>query len=135
MKWLVSHPNLPRDYRAHAGVILETWFHPEILIPKLRARHAQIREALAEDPFPPRPATNPTDRGCETILAGMETFIRATDFANAIGPPGPGITTATEHNVEPGKTYRYRAHAVLPTLEGPQGTGVSKMITVRVPEK
>ena len=211
MERLVSHPNLLREYRDQASAILETWFRPEILIPKLRALHARIRDDLADDPFPPRRATNPGDRSYEDILASMETFIReryalaraqlavpgerpapqrmeakggqegpkpgppspdaptdlravqvtpagvelrwtdhaegevayvvqrctgvdATDFANTIGQGGRAITTAADHNVQPGKTYRYRVYAVLPTPQGPRGTGVSKVITVRVPE-
>ena len=211
MERLISHPDILRQYRAQASVILETWFRPEILIPKLRALYDQIREELAEDPYPPRRATVPSDRGYQDILASMETFIRqryalaraqldapgerpqprqmeptpgqdgpkpgppspdaptelravnvtsssvelrwtdhaqgamayvvqrcigadATDFVNAIGQGGQAITTATDRDVQPGKTYRYRAYAVVPTPQGPRGTGVSNLITVRVPE-
>lgn len=209
MERLVSHPNVLHQYRDQASVILETWFRPEILIPKLRALYDQIRADLAEDPYPPQRATVPSDRGYEDILASMETFIRqryalaraqldapgdrplpkhpttdqegpkpgppspdaptelravkvtpssvelrwtdhapgaiayvvqrctgadATDFANAIGQGGQAITTATDRDVQPGKTYRYRAYAVLPTPQGPRGTGLSNPITVRVPE-
>ena len=76
MERLISQPNLLRQYREQAGAILETWFRPEILIPKLRALHEQIRADLAEDPFPPRRATVPSDTGYQDILASMETFIR-----------------------------------------------------------
>ena len=58
----------------------------------------------------------------------------ATDFVNAIGQGGQAITTATDRDVQPGKTYRYRVYAVVPTPQGPRGTGVSNLITVRVPE-
>ena len=211
MERLVSQPNLLRQYREQAGAILETWFRPEILIPKLRAWHDQIRTDLAEDPFPPRRATVPSDKGYEDILASMEAFIRqryalaraqldapgdrprpqplppppdqqgpqpgppspdaptdlsavkvtrssvelrwanhaegamayvvqrcagadAKDFANAIGQEGPDITAAIDRNVQPGKVYRYRVYAVRPTPRGPQGTGVSNVITVPIPE-
>jgi hypothetical protein len=76
MERLISQPNLLRQYREQAGAILETWFRPEILIPKLRALHDQIRTDLAEDPFPPRRATVPTDTGYQDIIVSMETFIR-----------------------------------------------------------
>ena len=59
----------------------------------------------------------------------------ATDFANAIGQGGANITTAIDHDVQPGKTYRYRVYAVLPTPQGPRGTGVSKVIIVHIPEQ
>ncbi|MDB6040172.1 MAG: hypothetical protein JWM99_4013 [Verrucomicrobiales bacterium] len=57
----------------------------------------------------------------------------ATDFVNAIGQPGQNITTATDHNIQAGHTYRYRVYAVFPSPTGPRGTGVSNVITVRVP--
>ena len=59
----------------------------------------------------------------------------ASDFANAIGQGGQDITMANDHDVQPGKTYRYRVYAVLPTPKGPQGTGPSNVITVSIPEK
>ena len=198
-------------YREQASNILETWFRPELLLPKLRALHAQIRADLAEDPFPSRRATVPSDSGYGDILASMEDFIRAryalardqldapgerprpvpiqstpdqagprpgppsaydptdlravrvtassvelswsnhgggamayvvqrctgadaSDFANAIGQGGADITTAVDRDVQPAKAYRYRVYAVLPTPKGPQGTGPSNVITVRVPE-
>jgi spore coat protein CotH len=211
MERLVAHTNLLQQYREQASVILETWFRPEVLIPKLRALHAQIRSDLVDDPYPPRRVTVPADTGYEDIVASMEVFIRkryalartqldnpgkrpspapmpsrpdqagptpgppsadapralrlvkvtttsvelrwenhtdgamayvvqrgrgveATDFANAIGQGGPDITTATDRDVEPRQTYRYRVYAVRPTPQGPRGTGVSNVITVRIPE-
>ena len=211
MEHLVADPNLLKLYREQASVILETWFRPEVLIPKLRALHSQIRPALEEDPYPPRRVTVPSDSGYEDIIASMEAFIRkryalaraqldapgdrpqpvamhptpdqegpkpgppsadapndlravkvstsgvelawtdhakgemayvvqrcmgaeATDFVNAIGQGGENINTAVDRDVRPGKTYRYRVYAVLPTPQGPRGTGVSNVITVRIPE-
>ena len=212
MEHLVSNPKLLQSYREEASRILETWFRPEILSPKLRALHEQIRADLAEDPFPPRRATVPSDSGYPDILASMEDFMRKryalgraqldapgdrprpepmqpmpdqagpqpgppsadaptdlravkvtpssvelrwknhadgavafvvqrctgadnTDFANAIGQGGSDITTASDREVQPGKTYRYRVYAVLPTPQGPRGTGVSNVITVKIPEE
>jgi hypothetical protein len=211
MERLISQPNILRQYREQADTILETWFRPEILIPKLRALHDQIRADLAEDPYPPRRATVPSDTGYQDILASMETFIRqryalaraqldtpgdrpqpmpmkpladqrgpqpgppspdastdlravkvtsssvelswtnhaggavayvvqrcigpdATDFTNAIGQGGRNITTAIDRDVKPGMSYRYRVYAVRPTPHGPQGTGVSNVITVPIPK-
>jgi hypothetical protein len=210
MESLISQPSLLRQYREQANTILETWFRPEIIIPKLRALYDQVSKELTADPFPPRRATVPSDRGYEDILASMEDFIRkryalaraqldapgdrppphrmpapedqhgpqpgppspdaptdlravkvtlagvelgwanhadgvvayvvqrgagtdATDFANAIGQPGKDVTTAVDRNVEPGKTYRYRVYGVRPTPQGPEGTGVSNVITVPIP--
>ncbi|MCL4787563.1 MAG: CotH kinase family protein [Verrucomicrobia bacterium] len=76
MEHLIANAELLRAYREQANQILETWFKPEILIPKLRALYEQIRADLAEDPFPPRRATVPSDSGYEDILASMEDFIR-----------------------------------------------------------
>jgi len=59
----------------------------------------------------------------------------ATNFVNAIGQGGENINTAIDRDVRPGETYRYRVYAVLPTPQGPRGTGVSNVITVRVPEQ
>jgi spore coat protein CotH len=211
MERLVADPNLLKRYREQASVILETWFRPEVLIPKLRTLHSQIRPALEEDPYPPRRVTVPSDSGYEDIIASMEAFIRkryalaraqldipgnrpqpvamqptpdqegpkpgppsadaptdlrvvkglpsgvelrwtghaeaemayvvqrcvgaeATDFVNAIGQGGEKISTAIDRDVRPGNTYRYRVYAVLPTPQGPRGTGVSNVITVRIPE-
>jgi hypothetical protein len=212
MEQLVASPELLKAYREQASKILETWFRPEILIPKLRALYEQIRTDLEEDPYPPRRATVPSDSGYEDILASMEDFIRARyalarsqldapgnrprpepmqpmpdqagprpgpasadapsdlravkvtassvelcwtnhaegamafvvqrcvgaeneDFANAIGQGGQDITMAIDRDVQPGKIYRYRVYAVLPTPKGPRGTGVSNPITVTIPEQ
>ncbi len=60
---------------------------------------------------------------------------KGQDFRNHIGKPGANISTASDTGVVAGRTYRYRVYAVRPTPTGPQGTGLSKAITVRVPEK
>ncbi len=212
MEQLMSDPILLEQYRRQARRILETWFRPEVLIPKLRALYAEIKPALEKDPFPRRRATVPSDTGFDDILASMEAFIRSryalaraqldapgnrpepvpmrpvkesggpkpgppsadaptglravkissrsvmlqwednaagevasvvqrctgaecTDFGNVIGLDGTKVTTATDHHVEPGKTYRYRVYAVFPTAEGPRGSGVSNVLAVRIPEE
>lgn len=57
------------------------------------------------------------------------------DFVNAIGQAGSDITNAADRQVQPGMTYRYRAYAVFPTPRGPRGSGVSNVVTVKVPER
>jgi spore coat protein CotH len=212
MERVVSDPNLLEQYRRQARRILETWFRPDVLIPKLRALYAQIQPALEEDPFPKGRATVPSDSGIEDTLASMEAFMRSryalaraqldapgdrpapvpmrpvkdnggpkpgppsadaptglravqisrtsvmlqwvdnaegetasvvqrctgaecTDFGNVIGRNGAKVTTATDHHVEPGKTYRYRVYTVFPSAEGLRGSGVSNVLTVRIPEE
>jgi hypothetical protein len=212
MERLVTDPALLARYRQHARAILEQWFRPEVLMPKLRGLYEQIRPALAEDPHPLRRATVPSDAGIEDSLASMEKFMRTryalaraqlespgsrpppkpmaaepkdqgpapgpasadaptalravkisaekvelqwvdnaqgevacvvqrcvggecTDFMNAIGQGGNNITTATDRQVQPGRTYRYRVYVVFPTPLGPRGSGVSNIVTVKVPER
>jgi spore coat protein CotH len=60
---------------------------------------------------------------------------KSQEFRNYVGKPGADITTASDSNVAPGQTYHYRVYAVRPTPTGPQGTGVSNTVTVRVPDK
>jgi hypothetical protein len=211
MERLISDPAMLQRYREQTRLILETWFRPEVLIPRLRGLYAQIRPALAEDPYSARRVTVPSDSGFEDIVTSMERFIRdryvlaraqldapgnrpapkampagpepegprpgppsadapsdlravkvtragvelqwvdhaegevafvvqrctgaeGTDFMNAIGQGGPNLTTAMDCEVQPGMTYRYRVYAVLPTPQGPRGTGVSKVVTVTIPE-
>ncbi|MDB6175146.1 MAG: hypothetical protein JWL59_4457 [Chthoniobacteraceae bacterium] len=204
---IVSDPAILNHYRTQASVLLESYFRPEVLIPKLRALYDQIGSDLAKDPHPPRRATVPSDTGYQEILASMETFIRQRyllaraqldtpgarpegkqpgsdqkgptpgppsadapselrvvkvtasgvelcwmnrspdamafvvqrctgedDFANVIGQGGHDVTTASDRDVRPGKIYRYRVYAVRPTPQGPSGTGVSNVVTVRLPE-
>ena len=211
MERLISDPVLLQGYREQARLILETWFRPEVLIPKLRGLYGQIRSALAEDPYPPRRVTVPSDSDYEDILRSMERFIRdryalaraqldapgnrpapkpmpagrepegpqpgptspdapsdlravkvstsgvelqwvdhaegevavvvqrctgaeCTDFINTIGQEGRNLTTAIDRQVRSGMTYRYRVYAVLPTPQGPRGTGVSSVVTVTIPD-
>ena len=60
------------------------------------------------------------------------TGAECTDFANAIGQGGRNLTTAVDRQVQPGTTYRYRVYAVLPTPQGPRGTGASNVETVTI---
>jgi CotH kinase protein len=211
MEWIVSDPVMLKRYREQARAILDTWFEPNVLIPRLRAEFARIQPALKEDPYPPRRATVPSDSGYQDMLSSMEDFIRkryamaraqldspgnrpqskpmspgpnqegptpgppspdaprdlhvvsatassvelgwtdhaegamayivqrctgaeCVDFVNAIGQGGQNITMAMDRNVRPGMILRYRVYAVLPTPQGPHGTGVSNAITISIPE-
>ncbi|HAV61178.1 MAG TPA: hypothetical protein DCY13_02295 [Verrucomicrobiales bacterium] len=205
---IIADPELLARYRREADLILEKFFRPEVLIPKLHRLHEQVKADLERDPFPPRRATVPSDAGYADVISSMEDFIRrryelaraqldqpgprpnpaqspgggppapASDsseapaglhlvratadgvelrwtdraegerffivqrasasadapFQNVLGLPGENLTGATDPHVMPGMTYRYRVYAVKPTPQGPKGTGVSNVITVRVPE-
>ena len=54
-------------------------------------------------------------------------------FRNHIGRPGRESSIAEDTGVVAGRTYRYRVYAVHRTPDGMQGTGLSNVITVRVP--
>ncbi len=211
MERIVSDPALLESYREQASVILEAWFRPDVLIPRLRTLYGQIRSALEGDPYSTRRVTVPSDSGYQDIIASMEDFIQkryalaraqldapgsrprskpmpptpeqegpkpgppsadaptdlravevtpdsvalrwtdqaqgevafvvqrctgvdCTGFVNTIGQGGQDITTAIDRNIQAGMAYRYRVYAVLPTPQGPRGTGVSNVITVSIPE-
>lgn len=78
-----------------------------------------------------------TDKAVGEVASVVQRCLGAagTDFTNTIGQGGAGITSAIDRDVKPGMTYRYRVYAVLPTPQGPRGTGVSNVITVRIPER
>jgi spore coat protein CotH len=76
MERIVSDPQLLQIYRKRAATILETYFQPEKLVPKLRNLYAQVESDLKNDPYPPRRVTVPSDSGYESILKSMEAFIR-----------------------------------------------------------
>lgn len=120
--------------------------------PRPRSKGAEATQA-EEGPRPgPASADAPSDLVAEKVTSSMVqlrwkdhaegevAFVvqrclgaDGTDFQNAIGQGGENLTGAVDHQVEPGKTYRYRIYAVLPTAKGPRGTGVSNVITVRIP--
>lgn len=91
MERLLTHTNLLQDYRLQARMILEAWFRPEVLIPKLRGLHRQIQADLALDPYPPRRATVPSDTGYDSILASMESFIQKRSAAARAQLEAPGV--------------------------------------------
>jgi hypothetical protein len=211
LEQILSREHLLEQYRAEAGRILEKYFKPEILIPKLQALYQLAKPALKNDPFPARRVVVASDRNYDDVIASIEQFIQrryelarqqlnnpgarpapaqmhppgndgpapgpvspdapadlslvkaapgkvqlkwkdhargevafvvqraegtaSQTFQNFIGQGGENIETAVDDHAEPGKTYRYRVYAVLPTEQGPRGTGLSNVITVNVPEK
>lgn len=60
--------------------------------------------------------------------------LQSETFRNRIGLPGDRVTQATDRDIQPGKTYRYRVYSMQPTPQGPRGTGVSNVVTVQVPQ-
>lgn len=110
---LLADPALLERYRAHANRILETWFRPEVLIPKLRAMYAQIQPALAEDPYPPRRITVPSDTGYPEILATIETFIEKRYALARAQLDAPGSRPPPKPSLQPDRPPMARG-------EGPQ---------------
>lgn len=56
------------------------------------------------------------------------------EFNNHIGFFGPDNDgQAIDRDVRRGQTYRYRVYAVFPTSDGPRGTSVTKVVTIRIP--
>jgi len=204
---IIENPQLRARYRHIADTILETHFHPNVLLPKIDELYARIKDDLVDDPFPHRRVTNPADENYESIIASIKQFVKrryktaraqldnpevqpppqdpnrgnepqpgkpsanaprelritgvsassvtlqwmdnaegeaghlvqraegenGQNFRNVIGKPGTNITSATDNSVTPGRIYRYRVYAVTHTPSGPNGSGVSNVVTVRVP--
>lgn len=97
MERVISDPVLLQRYREQASGILETWFRPEVLIPKLRALYGQIRPGLAQDPYPPRRVTVPSDLGFDDVLSSMESFIRSRYILARAQLDAPGSRPAPAH--------------------------------------
>lgn len=91
MEHLISNPVRLEAYRSQARTILETWFRPEVLIPKLHRLREQLRPILGDDPFPQSRATVPSDRGMEDVVTSMERFIqdRYNLARSQLEHPGP----------------------------------------------
>ena len=211
---IVRNPKLLARYRAFADQILEEHFHPNVITGELDKLYAQIKPALATDPFPHVRVTNPTDTDYDSIVASQKEFMRkryrlaraqldspgqrppkrpaqrqgkprnqhepqpgpagkdaptelkffvnessiqlrwndnangemahvvqradgeeSTNFRNLVGTPGGNFRMATDPTVVPGKVYRYRVYAVFPSPQGPRGSGVSNVVTVKFDRK
>ncbi|MFP6620640.1 MAG: CotH kinase family protein, partial [Pirellulaceae bacterium] len=88
---ILDNPQLLARYRREADLILEKYFHPRVLVPRLDQLYLRIKDDLAADPFPDRRVTNPEDRSYDTIVASMKEFIeRRYQIARTqLDHPGP----------------------------------------------
>lgn len=107
MERVVGDPVLLARYRQHARTILEEWFRPDVLVPRLHGFYDRIRPALEDDPYPLRRATVPSDAGIGDVLASMEKFIRAR------------YALAREQLESPGDRPAPRSISVEPESRGP----------------
>lgn len=73
---IVDDPQLLARYRRLADGILEKYFRPDVLEPKIDALYERVKDDLASDPFPHRRVTNPDDRDYESIVASIKEFVR-----------------------------------------------------------
>ncbi len=73
---IVEDPQLLARYRRLADSILEEYFHPKVMLPKIDALHQRIQDDLADDPFPHQRVTNRDDRDYDSIIASIKSFVR-----------------------------------------------------------
>lgn len=102
LEQIVADPQLLKRYRSEAMKILDKYFEPEQLCAKIDAKYALIKEALKEDPFPPRRITNPSDRSYEDIIASMKTFVRKRYVSAHHQLENPGTRPAVVHRPQQG---------------------------------
>ena len=107
---IVDNSQLLARYRRLADSILEEYFHPKVLLPRVDSLYKRIKDDLTGDPFPHRRATNPEDQSYESIIDSIKDFIRRRyDTARAqLDNPGtrPQIVKHTprrDHGPQPGK--------------------------------
>ena len=72
---ILSNESIRTRYLVHAERILETYFHPQVIEPKLDDLYQQAEPVLALDPYPPKRITVPTDNGYPSIVASMKQFM------------------------------------------------------------
>lgn len=80
---VVADPALLGRYRKLARKILDESFEPDRLCGVIDAKYRLIRDDLKADPFPPRRATVPGDRGYDDIVDSMKAFVRKR-YASAV---------------------------------------------------
>ena len=99
---IVDNPQLLARYRRLADSILEEYFHPKVLLPRVDSLYNRVKDDLTRDPFPHRRATNPEDQSYENIIDSIKDFIRRRyDTARAqLDDPGtrPKIVKHTPHH-------------------------------------
>ena len=105
---IVADPNLLRQYREMADMILEKYFEPTRLRSVLDAKYALIKKDLENDPFPRRRVTNPNDKGYDDIIASMKSFMdkRYQAARQQLDKPGsrPSKSSQTQPQFPPGVT-------------------------------
>jgi spore coat protein CotH len=209
---ILDNPQLLARYRRIADSILETHFHPQVLLPRIDELYERIKDDLASDPFPHVRATNPDDKNYQTVVASIKAFVlhryetaraqldhpgsrqvvaqntprrghqqdprpgnpsadaptelritsstrssvtlqwtnnskgeaghivqraeseNGQEFHNVAGFPGDNVTMGTDKHVVPGKVFRYRVFGVHHEPTGKRGTGVSNVVTIRIPQ-
>ncbi|MBT5926800.1 MAG: CotH kinase family protein [Verrucomicrobia bacterium] len=88
---IVRHPEILKRYRELADEILEEYFRPEVLISKLDALYALIREDLSKDSFPHRRITNPSDTSYDDIVDSIKAFIQRRYETARVQLDHPGV--------------------------------------------
>ena len=73
---IVDDPQLLARYRRYADQILEQHFHPRVMLPRIDALYARIKDDLEQDPFPHRRVTNPEDQDFDGIIDSIKQFVR-----------------------------------------------------------
>lgn len=104
LEHILQNEELLERYRVLADSILEKYFHPEVLIPKLDVLYEKIRDDLARDPFPHRRVTNPTDTDWDSVLESQRQFIRRRYqlARRQLDDPGPRPKPVQPREPEPG---------------------------------
>ena len=95
---IVDNPQLLAHYRRFADEILEKHFHPQVLLPRIDALYAQVKEDLANDPFPHRRITNPEDRDYASVVASIKDFVRKRYATARAQLDNPGAQPAIVRN-------------------------------------
>ena len=107
---IVTQPELLKRYRNIADTVLEKHFKPEQLHRQFDALYALIKEDLANDPFPKRRITNPSDKGYKDILNQLKQFTskryqlarQQLDAPGERPKPHPGYRPKNHRNPKPG---------------------------------
>ena len=95
---IVDNSQLLARYRHLADLILEKYFHPKVLLPRVDALHERIKDGLARDPFPHRRVTNPEDRGYESIITSIKDFVRRRYDTARAQLDNPGVRPQSVRN-------------------------------------
>ncbi len=118
---IVSNPELLARYRQNADLILEEYFHPDRLLPKLDELFDRIKDDLVNDPFPHVRVTNPDDKNYESIVESIKDFVRLRYQTARAQLDNPGPRPPLERSaVRPGNDPRREPE---PGEESPDAPG------------